>query len=146
MSTVKQTPEQKAAAKALKLQADADARMKYEFEQAAALAKFKAELPKRLMDAQALATSLYVSTHVELTATGPSVRFEYENHKSHTYLDNILTYDSEEYEVQGVEDRLATIKAEKEEDERRLACARSAWSNLEDDQRSCIKEFIHHLK
>jgi hypothetical protein len=146
MATQKLTPEQKAAAKALRLQADADARMKAELAFAAAVAAFKAGLPKRLMDAQALASALCVATHVELTTTGPSVRFEYENHKSRTYLDNILTYNSDEYEVQCVEDRLATIKAEKEEDERRLACARSAWANLEEDQRSCIKEFIHYLK
>jgi hypothetical protein len=142
----KQTPEQKAAAKALKKQAEADAKIKYDFERTAELAAYKASLPKRLMDAQALAASIWVATHVELTATGPSVRFEHEDHSKKLYLDSTLTYESESWEVESVEDRLKDIKHAKEESERRLQCAKSAWGNLEEDQRSCIKEFIHSLK
>ena len=146
MATQKLTPEQKTAAKALRLQADADARMKAEFEQAAVLAAFKAGLPKRLMDAQALATSLCSSTHVELTESGPSVRFEYEDHGNKIYIDTTLTYNSEEWEVASLESDLNTVKLAKEEDARKLACAKSAWGNLTDDQQACIKKYIHYLK
>jgi hypothetical protein len=146
MPKEKLTPEQKSAARSLKLQTEADAKIKYDFQRAAALAEYKAALPKRLLDAHALASSLCVATHVELTATGPSVRFEHEDHSKKLYLDSTLTYESESWEVESVEDWLKDIKHAKEESERRLQCAKSAWSNLEEDQRSCIKEFIHSLK
>jgi KaiC/GvpD/RAD55 family RecA-like ATPase len=146
MATQKLTPEQKAAAKALRLQADADARMKAEFEYEAAKEKFKAELPKRLMDAQALAVSIWVATHLELTESGPSVRFEYEDHGNKVYIDTTLTYNSEEWEVASLESDLNTVKLAKEEDARKLACAKSAWETLTDDQQACLKKYIHYLK
>jgi hypothetical protein len=140
------TKEQKAAHKALKTMAENHERMQLEFKAAAALAAFKAELPKRLMDAQALAGSLGVATHVELTTTGPSIRFEYENHSKDIYFDHILTYQSNEWEIDGLEKLLQRITDVQDECKVRMACAKNVFDKLTDEEKSCMKEYIHYLK
>lgn len=146
MTTPKQklTPEQKAEKKALKKQQQADAQAEYEAERASRLAAYKANLPKRLMTAIAFAGKAGVCADVSLSETGPSVRF----HVSlvDNYFDTTITYESEEWEIEFVEYTLSNILKERDESTKRKACAQSAWNNLEEDQKSCIKEFIHYLK
>ena len=140
------TPEQKATAKALKIMAATNERMQQEFKDAAALAAFREALPKRLMDAQALAGSIGVATHVELTATGPSIRFEYENHSKDIYFDHILTYQSNEWEIDGLEKLLQRITDMQAECKVRMAYAKNVFDKLTDEEKSCMKEYIHYLK
>lgn len=140
------TPEQKAASKALKIQAAADARLKAQFEKEAAVAKYKAELPKRMMEAQALAHRVGVSASVELTEIGPQIAFHCDNDADKWYIDEVIGYDTEEWELEYLENKLKTIKDTQDAREARRAFAQSTFSNLTDEQKACIKEFINFLK
>lgn len=140
------TVEQKALNKALKKQAEEDARIKYEFEKQAALESYKVELPKRLMTAQATAAKLGVATHVELIESGVSVRFEYEDHIEKIYIDETVTYNTEEYEIEMLEYKLRQLKDSVEEHDRRRLVADSVFKSLTDEQKSCVKEFISYMR
>ena len=140
----KLTPEQKAYAKAVKAQAAADQKIKWEFEAAALLAAYKAGLPKRLMEAQGRASKLGVRTEVTLTATGPIVTFSNEE-KGH-YIDTELSYESDEWEVECLERDLQLLQERQDLNEKRRACAQAAWNNLDEDQRSCLREYITWMR
>ena len=140
----KQTPEQKALAKAIKVQAAADQKMKWEFERAAELAAYKAALPKRLMDAQARASKLGVKSEVTLTETGPEVVFY--NEETGHYIETTLSYNSDEWEVEHLESQLQTLQDRNDLAEKRRACAQSAWNNLDDDQKACLREWITWMR
>lgn len=146
MPKIALTPEQKAERKALKIAAETAARLQRELEEKARLEAFKAGLPKRLMDAQALASKLGVSTHVELTATGPSVRFEYEDHSDNFYIDDTLTYESQEWDVEYIEGKLNELDEKHKAYEARKLVAQSAFGALTDEQKAAVKEFIRYLK
>jgi hypothetical protein len=146
MTTVKQkkTPEEKAFAKALKVQEAADQKMKWEFEHAAELAAYKAGLPKRLMDAQARAGKLGVRSEVTLTETGPEVSF-YNDKRGH-YVETTLSYNSDEWEVEALEQDLQQLQDKHDLAEKRRECAQSAWNNLTEDQKSCLREYINWMR
>ena len=137
---LKLTPEQKARARQLKKDADAVNQAAYELQQQEHLAMYKASIPKRLMDAQALAVSLGVAVHVSLTATGPSVRFEEENHHDRLYIDETITYETEEWEFEGLENVLAGLKAKKDASDARRIVANGVWARLSDDEKVALKE------
>lgn len=146
MTKPKQTPEERALRKSLKLASEAyDAMVALEAA-AAADAIYKAGLPKRLMDAQALAGSCGIASHVELTANGPSVRFEYEDHSHKNYIDETLTYQSEEWEVECLEGKLRDLKASCDAAAARLALAQSAFNKLTEDEKGAVKENIMWLR
>ena len=138
----KLTPEERLAAKELKAQRLAEENARFEKEHAAEIAEYKAGLPKRLMDAQALANKLGVDTEVRLTPTGPTVTFSNDTHN----IDETLTYESSSWEVEYIEDKLAILKKIEDDAAARRACAQSAWNNLTEDQKACIKEFIHWMR
>ena len=144
------TPEQKATSKAIKkainIAAAADAQMKAKFEKEAAAAKYKAELPKRMMEAQALAQRIGVTTEVELTEIGPQVSFHCENDTDKWYINEVVGYDTEDWELEYLEDKLNTIKATQDARAARREFAQSAFSKLTDDEKTCIKEFIYYLR
>lgn len=114
-------------------------------EQAAVEATLEAYLltvPKRLMDAQALAQNLGVNTNVSLTATGPSVHFFDEA----SVIDVTLTYQTEEWELESLERKLREIREEKDARIARLALARDVWKNkLSETERAALKENINWL-
>lgn len=146
MTTAKQKPtlEQKALARAIKKQAEADARIKWEFEQAAALAAYKASLPKRLMDAQARASNLGVRSEVTLIETGAEVTFY--NDESGHYIETTLNYGSDEWEVEALEHDLQQLQDRRDLAEKRRACAQSAWNTLDEDQKACLREYITWMR
>lgn len=146
MAKTQSTPEQKAFTKAIKLAAATDARIKAQFEKDATAAKYKADLPKRMMEAQALAQRLGVTTDVELTAIGPQVSFHCENNTDKWYISEVIGYDTEEWELEYLEDKLNTIKAAQDAREARRELAQAAFSTLTDEQKECIKEFIHYMR
>lgn len=111
----------------------------------AALEAYYASVPKRLMEAQALANSLYVSTSVNLGPSGPIVHFEYESEKYKSFIDDTLHYQSEEWELEGLERRLQDLKEQVENEKQRYRAAESVWSNLSTADRQVLKEFIHRL-
>lgn len=128
----KETAEQKAAR-----------REREEAAAQAALEAYLATVPKRLMEAQALANSLYVSTNVTLAADGPVVHFEYESEKYKCYIDSTLTYQSEEWELESLEGQLQYLKKSVDDESARLVIARAAWEKLASHEKVAIKEFIH---
>lgn len=146
MTKPKQTSEERAMRKSLKLAEEANQRIADEAVRAAADAIYKAGLPKRLMDAQALAGSCGVATHVELTAKGPSIRFEYEDHSNKFYIDEILTYHSEEWAVEFVEGNLRDLKATHDAIAARSLLAQSIFNKLTDEEKIALKENIMWLK
>jgi len=121
-------------------------RAEYEVQKQEHLAMYKASVPKRLMEAQALASWLGIAVHVSLTATGPSVRFEEENHHDKLYIDETITYETEEWELENLEATLASLKAKRDAYDQRRIVAQRIFSNLSDEEKICIKEHIHYLR
>ena len=146
MATSKMTPEERALRRAARLALEAEANQRWEAERAAQMTAFKAGLPKRLMDAQALASYCGIAVHIELIESGPSVRFEYEDHHNKFYIDSTLTYDSDEWEVSDLEGSLASLKAKQDKEAARRVLAQSAFAKLTDDEKSAMKDYIHYLK
>ena len=114
-------------------------------EQAAAEAALEAYLltvPKRLMDAQALAQDLGVNVNVKLTATGPSIYF----YDDAAVIDDTLTYQTEEWELEYLERKLRDMKEEKVARAARISLAQDAFARLSDAERAAIKENIYMLR
>ena len=141
---LKQIPEQKAAAKELKRQQKAEQEAKWAAEREAEVAAYKAGLPKRLMDAQARATKLGVRSEVSLTETGPEVTFY--NDESGHYIETTLSYNSNDWEVESLERDLQLLQDRRDLAEKRRACAQSAWNNLSEDEKSCLREYITWMR
>ena len=114
-------------------------------EQAAAEAALEAYLltvPKRLMDAQALAQDVGVSVNVRLTATGPAVHFYDESHA----IDDRLTYQADQWELEYLERKLQAIKEEQVARAVRLSLAQDAFARLTEAERAAIKENISQMR
>jgi hypothetical protein len=115
-------------------------------EEAAKLA-FKATMPAKLMELQAISFACGVNTRVTLTAVGPCVeftRYEYDDRGSN--FEEELTYESEEWQVEYVERRLREFKEEIDARAARRALAESTWKSLGEADRRAIKEFITCLQ
>ena len=132
--------------RAKRLAEEAETRRLYELNSVALIAMYKATIPKRLMDAQAIACHLGVSTHVSLTETGPSVRFECEDHTNKIYIDSIITYNTEEWEIDTLETRLNELKIAHDEYNARRIVAQDVWGKLSANEKHAIKEQIAYLK
>ncbi len=107
-----------------------------------ARAEFLKTLPKRMLDVQALANLVGVDTEVKLRENGPEIIF---NNESLGVYDEIINYDSEEWQVAYVEERFAKLKAEKDERDARFELAKTIWANFSDLEKTALKENIHHL-
>ena len=140
------TKDEQSARRAARLAIEAEARRQNELLQAEKNAKYKETVPKRLMDAQALANQLGVATSVELTATGPSVNFRCEDHVNNIYIDDIITYDTEEWELESLEGKLKDLKKAQDEYADRRIVANAVWDKLTPDQKRAVKEHIAYLK
>lgn len=104
---------------------------------------FKKKMPERLMTMQGLATSAGVQTTVSLTVVGPNVRFEYDDGK--TYIDETISYESEEWQVESLECRIDEIRREKEAKAERHKLAQDTFNALSKQQKEALKEFIRFL-
>ena len=132
--------------RAKRLAEEAETRRLYDLNSVALIAMYKATIPKRLMDAQAIACHLGVSTHVSLTETGPSVRFECEDHTNKIYIDSIITYNTEEWDIDTLETRLNELKIAHDEYNARRIVAQDVWGKLSANEKHAIKEQIAYLK
>jgi len=112
-------------------------------EQAAKTAVYRANVPVRLVAAQALATMVGLQTSVALTETGPSVRF-YDPYNENGF-EEFASYQMEEWELDHLEGRLQSLKQEQEDRILRRKQAEATWEKLTPVERACIKEFIHYL-
>jgi hypothetical protein len=103
-------------------------------------AAYLASLPKRLMDMQALAISVGISVDVTLTSTGPSVQFHYETRTGG--INETLTYTSEEWKVNYVQDSINNLKEKQDAAAARTIVARGVISKLSVDEKLALKENI----
>lgn len=109
------------------------------------LAIYKASIPKRLMDAQAAARWLGISTDVSLTASGPLVNFN--DDSGNIYINETLTYESEEWELESLEQTLKNLKEKRDAYEAQRIVAQDAWSSqLTTEQQLAIREHFHYLR
>jgi hypothetical protein len=108
---------------------------------------FKATMPARLMKLQALASEASVSTRVLLTEAGPAVEFTRYNYDDRMNdLEETLTYDSEEWEVDHLERRMNSIKEEIDARRQRKALAENLWKDLPTDVKTGLKENIANFR
>jgi len=132
--------------KAARIAQEAETRRLYELNSAALIEMYKATIPKRLMEAQELACHLGVSAQVGLTDTGPSVLFRCEDHTNKIYIDEVVTYDTEEWQLESLERNLKDLKKAHDEYNDRRIVADTVWDKLTSYQKHAIKEHIAYLK
>lgn len=111
-----------------------------------ALAEYRASIPKRLLEAQVLAQQLGVNVRLGLTATGPTAQFEYESERDKICIDETITYETEQWELEYLEDRLRQIKQIQENQRIRQKLAQDAFDRLSAVEKSVVKEYIHALR
>ena len=99
-------------------------------------------VPNRLMEAQTLAHSLGVSTHITLDRTGPLVNFFDDNEN----LDETCGYQTTEWELEYLERRLKEIKEKQNARKSRYNLAETVWNRLSKEEKTAIKEFSHLFK
>lgn len=121
-------------------------RIQREAEEAAEkLAKeaFRLTMPSRLMQLFARAQGVNISANIRLITSGVEMTVY---HDSHPHIDSTLTYDSEEWEVEMVEDSIDLLKADIDARQARRELAQDVWTNkLSPVERAALKEFIHSL-
>ncbi len=101
-------------------------------------------VPKRLMDAQALAQKVGLDVTVTLTENGPSVRFR---NGDNPYIDDSFTYQVEEWELEHLEGQIKILKAEQDAKEQRFRFAQDVWAKkLTEEEKAAIKEHIYLLR
>jgi hypothetical protein len=100
-------------------------------------------MPSRLMQLFARAQGVNISANIKLIASGVEMTVY---HDGHPHIDSTLTYDSEEWEVEMVEDSIDLLKADIDARNARKGIAQDVWTNkLTPEERAALKEFIHSL-
>lgn len=125
----KETPEEKEARLAL---------------EARELAAYRDTVPKRMMDAVALARSLGVHVNITLVYDSPCAEFTF-YHDGWTSEDSI-TYTSEEWKLMALEVELRAMKEAQDAKEARRKLAQEIFDKLSNEEKSAIKEHIQQLK
>jgi len=103
-------------------------------------------VPKRMMEAQALAGEVGVETYVTLIASGPSVSFRWSEDNNGYSHEDTVTYETEEWELEHIETKLQDLKTAKVAAQLRLQVAKDIYSKLSETEQACLKEFIHYLR
>jgi len=104
---------------------------------------YKASLPKRMMDAHALAQKLYVNVSLKLGNNGPILTFHDENKG---FYETKINYDTEEWEIDIVERNLNEIVAANDAAALRYQIAKAVFDTLTLEQKDAIKEHIYTLR
>ena len=99
-----------------------------------------------MMEAQALAGEVGVDTRVALTPTGPEVFFIWRNHETDYTMEDSISYESEEWQVDYVETKLRDLKTAILAARMRKQIAQDVWANkLTETEKACVKEFIREI-
>ena len=112
----------------------------------AALEEYYDSLPKRMMEAQALASEVGIRTSITLTPKGAAVTFHWPDDSNNYSYDEIINYETEPWELDLVETKLKELKAAKVAAELRLQIAKDVYAKLSETERACLKEFINYLR
>lgn len=129
------TKEEKAA-KRLKEQQEYEAQQREERE------AFLLAMPKRLMDAQALASSCGVYTSVKLTENGAEVTFRDDTNG----INDVIDYHSDCSEIEWLERQLNDLKAAQDARTKRRDDVNALWKDISLEDRKLLKEFIQYLQ
>lgn len=105
---------------------------------------FRATLPARMISIQILAKEIgNISTEVTLRTTGPCLRV-WENGEG--YLDEQIHSDSEDWEVDHIEQVLKGKKVEVDAQKARRIVAMTVWNKLTSEERVAVRENLHSLR
>jgi len=106
-----------------------------------AAAEFRQSMPKRLFELTAAAQAEGVRVETNLTETGPEVKFYF----TEGYDADVITYETEFWIVESVEDHVSKIRQSRIDREARKILARTAFNKLTEEEKSALKEFIWNL-
>ena len=108
----------------------------------AEIAEYRKKLPKILNELMELADRLGVDNRVGLDESGPLLQFEFDGNWDST----VLSYESEEWEVEWIREKLIAIKIEKETKEAKKRLAQAVFDRLTAEEKIAIRECIHFCK
>lgn len=103
---------------------------------------FRQTMPERLSKLVDRYKSIGVYPDIKLMESGPRVLFD---HEGEFYVHSYLTYDSDHWEVEAVEQAVEEECSRREFAKQRFALAGVAWAKLSKDEQSAIREFIRSL-
>jgi hypothetical protein len=100
-------------------------------------------LPRRIFEAQSLASMLTgITVITSLTPTGPIIQFQNET----PYIDIALTYQSEKWEMENLEEILLKIKERKEAFKLQGLRAQEIFGGLSPEDKVALRTHIHSLR
>lgn len=111
-----------------------------------AKAAVRAEMPARLVRMQALALQVGISTTVSLEVSGPSVRFFNPVEHEKPYVDETLTYDSEDWEAESMEGVLQRLKEEQDAKAAARRKAQEIFDTLSPADKIALRSYIHFCR
>ena len=101
---------------------------------------FRKSMPAKMAALRMLAQSIGVSTDIQLNEFGPVVKFYDE-----ISIDTELTYDSEQWRVEQLEETFMNIKAAQDEAARKKELAREIWDRMTTEEKVLIKDHIKYF-
>jgi hypothetical protein len=117
-------------------------RIRLRAEEDARIAEYRKTIPQRMMEAQALANNLNIRTEVTLIKSGPEITFF---QGQGLVYECGISYDTEEWELTLLEEKLKELKQKEEAKIIRYKQAQDAFNSLTPDQKQAVKEFIYFL-
>jgi len=112
-------------------------------EEAARRAIFLAGLPARIFQIKNEALRLQIAFMVDVDELGTKLIFSDDDNG---FYDDVISYKSEEHEVEWVERKLREINEAQEARKRRWNIAQDVWNNkLTKEEKAALKEFISNL-
>ena len=106
------------------------------------VAEYRKTLPRVLKELMELADDLLVENRLGLDDSGPLLQFEFDGNWDST----VLSYESEQWEVEWIREKLIAIKIEKEAKEAKKRLAQTVFDRLTSDEKIAIRECIHFCK
>ena len=100
-------------------------------------------LPKRIFEAQSMASMITgITVITSLAPTGPIIQFQ----NQEPYIDTTLTYQSEKWEMENLEEILLKIKAQKVAFKLQALRAQEIFGSLSSEDKVALRTHIHSLR